>query len=167
MERRPVLQLALDFVDLHRAVKVAEEALRGGVDWLEAGTPLIKSEGLNCVRELKRRFPGVPIVADMKTMDTGAVEVEAAAKAGADVVIVMGLADDSTIREAIEAAKRVGAKIMVDLMNVDDMPSRAVELERLGVDYVCVHVGIDQQMRGMKPLEVLKQWSRSSTSRWR
>ena len=154
---KPILQLALDFVDLHRALKVAEEALRGGVDWLEAGTPLIKSEGLNCVRELKRRFPGVTIVADMKTMDTGSVEVEAAAKAGADVVIIMGLADNSTIREAVEAAKRVGAKIMVDLMNVDDMPSRAIEVEKLGVDYVCVHVGIDQQMRGMKPLDILKQ----------
>jgi len=157
MEKRPILQLALDFADLHRAVRVAEEALRGGVDWLEAGTPLIKSEGLNCVRELKKRFPGVPIVADMKTMDTGAVEVEMAAKAGADVVIIMGLADDSTIREAVEAAKRVGTRTMVDLMNVNDMPSRAVELERLGVDYVCVHVGIDQQMKGMKPLEVLRQ----------
>jgi len=93
----------------------------------------------------------------MKTMDTGSVEVEAAAKAGADVVIIMGLADNSTIREAVEAAKRVGAKIMVDLMNVDDMPSRAIEVEKLGVDYVCVHVGIDQQMRGMKPLDILKQ----------
>ncbi len=154
---KPILQLALDFVDLRRAFKVAEEALRGGVDWLEAGTPLIKSEGLNCVRELKRRFLGVPIVADMKTMDTGSIEVEAAAKAGADVVIIMGLADNSTVREAVEAARRVGAKIMVDLMNVNDMPSRAVELERLGVNYICVHVGIDQQMRGMKPLDVLKQ----------
>ncbi|MEM4576483.1 MAG: 3-hexulose-6-phosphate synthase [Candidatus Nezhaarchaeales archaeon] len=153
----PVLQLALDFVDFHRALKVAEEALKGGVDWLEAGTPLIKSEGLDCVRELKRKFPNVPVVADMKTMDTGALEVEAAAKAGADVVIVLGLADDSTIREAVEAARRVGAKIMADMINVEDMPTRAVELERLGVNYVCVHVGIDQQMRGMKPLEVLKQ----------
>lgn len=153
----PVLQLALDFVDFHRALKVAEEALKGGVDWLEAGTPLIKSEGLDCVRELKKKFPNVPVVADMKTMDTGALEVEAAAKAGADVVIVLGLADDSTIREAVEAARRVGTKIMADMINVEDMPTRAVELERLGVNYVCVHVGIDQQMRGMKPLEVLKQ----------
>ncbi|MDI9619443.1 MAG: orotidine 5'-phosphate decarboxylase [Candidatus Nezhaarchaeota archaeon] len=152
----PILQLALDFVDLHRAVKVAEEALRGGVDWLEAGTPLIKSEGLNCIRELKKRFPGTTIVADMKTVDTGSVEVEAAVKAGADVVIVMGLADDSTIREAVEAARRVGSKVMVDLLNVNDMPKRALELERLGVDYICIHVGIDQQMRGVKPMDQLR-----------
>ncbi len=59
------LQLALDFVDLHRAVLVAEKAVPAGVDWLEAGTPLIKSEGLDAVRDLKRRFPALTIVADM------------------------------------------------------------------------------------------------------
>jgi 3-hexulose-6-phosphate synthase/6-phospho-3-hexuloisomerase len=74
--------LALDFVDLHRALKVAELAVPAGVDWIEAGTPLIKSEGLDAVRELKKRFPGKTIVADMKIMDAGRIEVEAAAKAG-------------------------------------------------------------------------------------
>ena len=63
---KPVLQLALDFVNLERALKVAREATEGGVEWLEAGTPLIKSEGLNAVRALRREFPSATIVADMK-----------------------------------------------------------------------------------------------------
>src|SRR5205085_7520309 len=67
----PRLQLALDFVDLHRAVKVAEEAVRGGVDWIEVGTPLLKAEGLRAVRTLRSRFPDVPIVCDAKPMDAG------------------------------------------------------------------------------------------------
>ncbi|MGP3667416.1 MAG: 3-hexulose-6-phosphate synthase [Candidatus Bathyarchaeota archaeon] len=150
------LQVALDFTDLHRALKVAEEAVRGGADWLEAGTPLIKSEGLDAVRELKRRFPSYTILADMKTVDTGSVEVETAAKAGAEVVIILGVSDDSTIREAVEAGRRYGAKIMVDLLGVENHVKRAVELEKIGVDYICVHVGIDQQMRGIKPLDVLR-----------
>ena len=150
------LQVALDFTDLHRALKVAEEAIRGGVDWLEAGTPLIKSEGLDAVRELKRRFPNYTILADMKTVDTGSVEVEMAAKAGAEIVIILGVSDDSTVREAVEAGRRYGAKIMVDLLGVEDYVKRAVELEKIGVDYICVHVGIDQQMKGVKPLDVLK-----------
>jgi len=154
---RPVLQLALDFFDLDRALEVAEEAVRGGVDWLEVGTPLIKSEGLNAVREFKRRFPGMVIAADMKTVDTGAAEVEAASKAGADVVIVLGVADDSTVREAVEAARRYGSKVMVDLLNVEDPVGRAKRVEELGVDYVCVHVGIDQQMKGMDALDVLSK----------
>jgi len=153
--RKPVLQVALDFTDMHRALQIAKEALAGGVDWVEAGTPLIKSEGLDAIRKLRKMFSGT-VIADMKTMDTGSVEVEAAAKAGANVVIILASADDSTIREAVEAGKRYGAKIMVDLINVDDMVARSVELEKLGVDYLCVHVGIDQQMRGIKPLEVLK-----------
>lgn len=154
---RPILQLALDFFDLDRALEVAEEAVRGGVDWLEVGTPLIKSEGLNAVREFKRRFPGMVIAADMKTMDTGTAEVEAASKAGADVVIVLGVADDSTVREAVDAARRYGSKVMVDLLNVEDPVGRARRVEELGVDYVCVHIGIDQQMKGMDALDVLSK----------
>ncbi|MBU4148932.1 MAG: orotidine 5'-phosphate decarboxylase, partial [Candidatus Omnitrophica bacterium] len=73
---KPILQVALDFVNLKRALKCAGEAVAGGVDWLEAGTPLIKSEGLSAVRELRRMFPRKTIVADMKIMDAGRVEVE-------------------------------------------------------------------------------------------
>ncbi|MCD6228888.1 MAG: orotidine 5'-phosphate decarboxylase, partial [Candidatus Omnitrophica bacterium] len=68
-----VLQVALDFMILERAIKAAEEAIRGGADWLEAGTPLIKSEGMKAIRELKRRFHRIT-VADLKTMDVGRVE---------------------------------------------------------------------------------------------
>lgn len=153
------LQLALDFPDLHRALQVAEEAVKGGVDWIEAGTPLIKSEGLNAVRELKRKFSRHTVLADMKTMDTGSFEVEIAAKAGADIVIVLALADTSTIREAVEAGKKYNTKIMVDLIGADDPVLKSNELERLGVDYICIHVGIDQQMKGMNPLKILKEVS--------
>ena len=155
--KKPVLQVALDFVDLSRAMKILDETTAGGVDWIEIGTPLIKSEGLSIIRTLKKKFPEHTFLADMKTMDAGAIEVEIAAKAGANIVIILGVADDSTIKEAVEAAKRYGAKIMVDLINIENMISRSVELEKLGVDYICVHVGIDQQMRGMDPLDVLKK----------
>src|SRR5436190_970446 len=104
----PVLQVALDHMHLKRALLAAAEAVEGGADWLEAGTPLIKSEGMEVVRQLKKTFPGTTIVADLKTMDTGAFEVEIAAKAGADVVTVMGVTDDATILEAekVSAATR-------------------------------------------------------------
>lgn len=146
----------MDFVDLKRAVKCAGEAVAGGVDWLEAGTPLIKSEGLDAVRELRRLFPKKTLVADMKIMDAGRVEVEIAAKAGANVVCVLGAASDATIKECVEAAHNYGAKIQADLIAVRDAESRAIEIEKLGVDYIGVHCAIDDQMRAKDPFRQLK-----------
>ena len=150
MGERPIVQVALDFVDFDRAMKVAKVCATKGVDWLEVGTPLIKAEGLECVRKFRRAFPKAVIVADMKTVDTGACEVEIAAKAGADVVVVLGVSDDSTIADAVREAQRYGVKIMVDLLGVghDGLLSRAREVEEMGVHYVVSHLSIDEQMRG-------------------
>lgn len=155
------LQLALDFVDLHRALWVAEKAVPAGVDWLEAGTPLIKSEGLDAVRELKRRFPGMTIVADMKIMDAGRIEVESAAKAGAGIIDVLGTATDATIEECVQAGKNYGAHIAVDLIAVPDPVVRARRAEELGADYITVHVAIDEQMRGREPFAILQAVSQA------
>jgi 3-hexulose-6-phosphate synthase/6-phospho-3-hexuloisomerase len=154
---KPVLQLALDFVDLKRAVRSAQAGVAGGVDWLEVGTPLIKSEGLQAVRELRRLFPHVTLVADMKIMDAGRIEVETAAKAGANIVDVLGAASDATIRECIQAGKNYGAKIVVDLIAVKDPVSRAKQVEDFGADYVTVHCSIDEQMEGKDPFEILRR----------
>lgn len=154
----PTLQVALDLMQLNRAVAIAHEAVDGGADWIEVGTPLIKSEGAEAVRVLRREFPGRRIIADTKTMDTGSFEVEIMAKAGADVVTVLGLADDATVEEAVMAGRKYGAEIMVDLINVPDRAERAKEVERLGAAMVCMHMGIDTQMRGEEPpLEVLRR----------
>jgi len=147
---KPILQVALDLMNAHRAVEIAKESIAGGADWIEAGTPLIKSEGLEIVRQLKKLFPRYTIVADMKTMDTGALETEMASKAGADVICILGAADDATIKDAIKSARRYGSKIMVDLIGVKDKVSRAKEVEKLGADYICLHIGIDEQMVGKK-----------------
>ncbi len=155
----PKLQVALDLMNLDRAVQIAKEAVAGGVDWIECGTPLIKSEGMHAIRTLRKEFPEHAIVADMKIMDVGTIEVEMATKAGANVVIVLGVSDNSTILEAVEAGKRYGSRIMCDLINVENILERAVELERLGVDIICIHIGIDQQVKGIKPLEVTKRVS--------
>ncbi|MFA5314211.1 MAG: 3-hexulose-6-phosphate synthase [Methanomassiliicoccales archaeon] len=145
---KPVLQVALDLMHLKRALEISKEAIEGGADWIEVGTPLIKSEGAEAIRAIKKACPGHVIVADMKTMDVGGFEVEIAAKAGADIITVLGMADDSTISESVAVAKQYGAKIMVDLMNVDDKVARAKRSEDLGAAYICMHTGIDEQMKG-------------------
>jgi len=153
---KPILQVALDLLNEHRALAIAKDSVKGGADWLEAGTPLIKSEGMEIVRKLKETFPKKTLVADMKTMDTGAFETEMAAKAGADIVCVLAVSDDSTIIDALKSARRYGAKLMVDLIGVKDKIKRAEELEKMGVNYLCIHVGIDEQMIGKTPLDTLK-----------
>ncbi len=153
----PPLQIALDLVDLPRAIQIAEEAVKGGVTWIEAGTPLIKAEGMESLRAIKRKFPDSVVVADMKTMDAGAVEVEMAAKAGANVVLILGVSPDSMIKEAVLAGKKYGAKIGADLIATEDPVKRAVELEKLGVDIINIHVGLDQQVLGMVPTELVRK----------
>jgi 3-hexulose-6-phosphate synthase/6-phospho-3-hexuloisomerase len=149
--------VALDLLELDRSIQIAKEAVSGGADWIEAGTPLIKSEGMNSVREMKKALPGTKIVADMKTVDTGAMEVEMAAKAGADIVAMLATSDNSTIEDAMRAAHKYGVQIMMDLLTVPDPVKRSRELDKLGVDYICVHVGIDQQMTGRDTIDFLKQ----------
>jgi len=142
---------------LDRSVEIAREAIAGGADWIEIGTPLIKSEGMDAIRTMRKAFPDRTILADMKTVDTGAMEVEMAAKAGADVVIILGSADDSTVLDALRSAHKYGVRLMADLISATDPVKRAMELEALGVDYVNVHIGIDQQMIGKNPVSILRE----------
>jgi len=159
---KPVVQVALDLVHGERALAIAGDAVKGGVDWIEAGTPLIKSEGMQIVRDLKKAFPTHTVVADMKTIDVGGAEVEIAAKSGADVVVILGVSSDPTVTEAILSARQYGAKVMVDLFNVRDKVARAKEVEAMGADYLCIHVGVDEQMIGGSPMKELKELAKET-----
>jgi len=161
--KEPVLQVALDMMQLERALAIAADAVEGGVDWLEVGTPLIKSEGANAIRALKKAFPDNVVVADMKTMDTGALETEIASKAGADVVCILGAADDDTIKDAVRAARNYNCDVMVDLIGVADAVKRAKEAESFGAGLLCMHVGIDQQMQGGSPVDLVRQVAEAVT----
>ena len=151
------LQVALDFVELSRALAVAQAAVAGGADYVEAGTPLIKSEGLDAVRRLREAFPTHTIIADLKTVDAGRIETEAAAKAGANVVTVLGVASESTLRECVEAGRHYGCLVAVDLVNVPDPLDLARRAEELGASWLDVHCAIDAQMQGLDPLELLRR----------
>jgi len=139
------LQVALDLLSIEDALTIGESCYSAGADWLEVGTPLIKNHGMLAVRRVKQSFPQATVVADLKTADTGDLEVEIAAKNGAGVVIVLALADDFTIKKAVSQARAHGVKIMADLMEVKDKLSRARELQDLGVDYLLLHTPIDLQ----------------------
>ena len=141
----PLVQISLDLTNIDEAIETASMALRAGVDWLEAGTPLILAEGLHGVRNLRDSFPNVPIVADLKTMDGGYLEAEMMAKAGATHVVVMARAHPETIKCAVQAGKDFGIKVMGDNMVSDNMIDGAKLLEDLGCDYIIHHIGYDER----------------------
>jgi 3-hexulose-6-phosphate synthase len=161
---KPTVQLSLDLTDLDEALRTAELAIRAGVDWLEVGTPLIIAEGMRGVRELHARYPDVPLVADLKTMDGGWLEAEIMAKAGASMVVVMGQAHAETVELVVKAGADFGVKVMGDNMAMLDPIEGAKRLEELGCDYVIHHIGFDMRTlrreRGLNtptPLDRLRE----------
>ncbi len=141
----PIVQISLDLTDISEAIETARIALEAGVDWLEAGTPLILAEGLHGVRALRKEFPDTPIVADLKTMDGGYLEAEMMAKAGATHVVVMARAHAETIKCVVKAGRDFGVKVMGDNMCFDDKASASRMLEDLGCDYIVHHTGFDER----------------------
>ena len=122
---KALLQLALDEYNIAQALRVAREAVAGGVDLIEAGTPLIKSEGIRSVREFKARFSGNVIVADMKVLDAGEREARLACDNGADIVVVEAGASDGTIEAVLKVARAAGTRVMYDLFGVGYRKSEA------------------------------------------
>ena len=158
-----IVQISLDLTSIPEALETAHLAMRAGVDWLEAGTPLIIAEGMNGVRALRTEFPGVPIVADLKTMDGGWLEAEIMAKAGATYVVVMERAHPETVKMVVKAGKDLGVQVMGDNLGASDKVAAAKRLEDLGCDFVIHHIGYDER-RGLvaagkpcpSPLDQLK-----------
>ena len=142
---KPIVQISLDLDDIPEAIDTAAMAMGAGVDWLEAGTPLIIAEGMNGVRALRERFPDTPIVADLKTMDGGWLEAELMAKAGATHVVVMARAHEETIKCVVKAGKDFGIGVMGDNLACEDMVAGARHLEDLGCEYVIHHIGYDER----------------------
>lgn len=153
----PIVQISLDLTNIDEALETAAIAVDAGVDWLEAGTPLILAEGLHGVEQLRKHFPDHPIVADLKTMDGGYLEAEMMAKAGANLVVVMGRAHEATIRRVVDAGRDFGVKVMGDNLAAEDRVACAKWMESLGVDFVIHHIGYDERrmIQGLSPMDEL------------
>ena len=152
---------------------MAEGAVRAGIDWIEAGTPLILGEGLHAVRALRKRFPNHPVVADLKTMDGAGLEAEMMLKAGANYVVVMSQAHWASVKEMVKMARDLGGRVMADVLNAPDKARAASEMQDLGVDWIIVHTGYDERrhVEGLSPLNdlpaVLRGGGPSRTGRGR
>lgn len=150
------LQIAVDVNDEEKVLEIADE-VHDIVDIFEVGTPTIIKYGVQLVKKIKERYPEMIILADTKIMDGGAIECRDACEMGADIVTVLAVSDNATVKEVIHEAHEQGKQVLVDLMCIQDISSRSRELMNLGADYICVHTGVDQQQGGRTPLRDLME----------
>ena len=149
------LQLALDSSNNQEAKRILEQ-VSDLVDIVEVGTPLLMREGIKVVTEIKAAYPQLEVLADLKIMDAGDIEASIGFEAGADIVTVLGAAHDVTIRRAVNQARTLSKKVMVDLIAVGDVRERINQIEKIAPDYCCVHTAFDLQDRGMHPLHEIQ-----------
>lgn len=146
LDGNPLLQVALDLVHLEDALHIASQL--GGLNnvYVEAGTPLIKSEGIRAVRLIKA-VTGTSVVADTKTADTALLEARLVAQAGADAYTVLATSPRETLLEARKAAEEYDILLMVDLIHSINPLEDGRRVAEHGADIIIVHVGIDVQQR--------------------
>lgn len=149
------LQLAIDLLNKEDAVKLAQE-VEEFVDIVEIGTPIVINEGLPSVKLMRESVNDAQVLADLKIMDAAGYEVSQAVDFGADIVTILGVAEDSSIKSAIEEAHKNGKELLVDMIAVQNLEKRAIELDEMGADYIAVHTGYDLQAEGQSPLESLR-----------
>ncbi|ANR67345.1 3-hexulose-6-phosphate synthase [Staphylococcus equorum] len=150
------LQLAIDLLNKEDATELANK-VKDYVDIVEIGTPIVINEGLPAVQHLNDNIDGVKVLADLKIMDAADYEVSQAVKFGADVVTILGVAEDASIKAAVDEAHKHGKQLLVDMIAVQDLEKRAKDLDDLGADYIAVHTGYDLQAEGQSPLESLRK----------
>ncbi len=144
--RPPYIQIALDIPSLERTKKIIGVLPKSDRLILEVGTPLLKKYGTRVIRDLRELAPDMFIVADLKTLDVGKVEVDLAFDETADAVVASGLAATATLNKFIYEAKRLGIYAVVDMMNVED-PVQKLRMLQTFPNIVILHRGIDVEKR--------------------
>ena len=150
------LQLAIDLLNKEEATELANK-VKDYIDIVEIGTPIVINEGLPAVQHLNDNIDSVKVLADLKIMDAADYEVSQAVKFGADIVTILGVAEDASIKAAVDEAHKHGKQLLVDMIAVQDLEKRAKDLDDLGADYIAVHTGYDLQAEGQSPLESLRK----------
>lgn len=149
------LQIAADAGTPKQVINIADE-IHDVIDVFEVGTPLIVRDGLLSVRLVKEKYPNMVVLADTKISDGGNIICEDACKAGADIITVLAISDDTTIKAVVDIAHKYNRKAMADLLHVCNIADRAKALIDLNVDFVCVHTAFDLRSQGKTPLDELR-----------
>lgn len=142
--RPPYIQVALDAPNIEHQLKVVKQLPKSDRIILEAGTPFLKKYGMDAIKEIRKSNPEMFIVADLKTLDVGKLEVDFAFDATADAVVASGLASVSSIDKFLLEAQRLGIYGFVDTMELDDPVGKLKQLKQIP-DVVILHRAIDAE----------------------
>ncbi|MGE5554834.1 MAG: bifunctional 5,6,7,8-tetrahydromethanopterin hydro-lyase/3-hexulose-6-phosphate synthase [Methanocella sp.] len=153
--RPPYLQIALDAPSLEGAKKVIENLPGSDRIILEVGTPMIKRYGTRVINDIRAMAKDKFVIADLKTLDVGKVEVDIAYEDTADAVVAAGIGPAETLDATIQEARRLGIYAVVDMLNVDDVLAKLRSIKELP-DIVILHRGIDQETGRSSGLERIK-----------
>ncbi|HJN57496.1 MAG TPA: bifunctional 5,6,7,8-tetrahydromethanopterin hydro-lyase/3-hexulose-6-phosphate synthase [Nitrososphaerales archaeon] len=151
----PYVQIALDMPDIDALKKVVYQLPKSDRILFEVGTPLVKRYGMEVIREIRKFAKDAFVIADLKTLDVGQVEVDLAFNETADAVVVSGLASSSTINKFIYESKRLGIYSSVDMMEVNDPLGVLKGLDDTP-DIVILHRGIDEESKGKTRWQVIQ-----------
>ena len=157
--RPPYLQIALDAPSLEAAKKVLEQLPGSDRIIIEAGTPLIKRYGTRVIGDLRQTAKDKFIIADLKTLDVGKVEVDIAYEDTADAVVAAGLGPAETLDATVSESRRMGIYSVIDMLNVEDVLAKLKSLKDLP-DIVILHRGIDQESGrtcGLERIKMIRQ----------
>jgi bifunctional enzyme Fae/Hps len=154
--RPPYLQISLDIPQIERCKKIIAQIPGSDRIIIEAGTPLIKRYGTRVIEELRQATKDAFMIADLKTLDVGKVEVDIAYEDTADAVVAAGLAPPETLDKFVHEAKRLGIYGAVDMLNVEDPVVKLKQLKEFP-DIVILHRGIDQETGRTLGLDLIQE----------
>lgn len=159
------VQVSIDTRTVEEGQRQAVTAVKAGADWIEAGTPLITYAGITAIQSIKEVAEDRPVLADFKAQDGVAQYFIESGHLGAQIATVTALTNNTSIKEAVRGGREAGVQVMADLFSLprQRIVSRARELEELGVDFLLIHLGIDELRADpcRNPLEGLPQVARS------
>ncbi|MBQ6813304.1 MAG: bifunctional 5,6,7,8-tetrahydromethanopterin hydro-lyase/3-hexulose-6-phosphate synthase [Methanobrevibacter sp.] len=144
----PYLQVALDLDNEEAMERIIKQLPNRERILLEAGTPLVKKFGVGIVGKIRELAPSAFIIADLKTLDVGRVEVKMAADETADAVAISGLGTIESIEKAIHETRKQGIYSILDMMNVDNFADKLKLIkEDLMPDIVLLHRNVDLESK--------------------
>jgi 3-dehydro-L-gulonate-6-phosphate decarboxylase len=147
MSETPLLQIAMDYTSLSKALVMAA-LVAPEVDIIEIGTPLCKAAGVEAIRAMREICPDKLILADFKTPDVGGLEATMAFDAGADMMTVIGGAAMATVEQALAVARKRNKEMLMELTGVRDILARATEWRKIGINRIVYHREWDAQSAG-------------------